>query len=40
VNNNNIKIGLKLSGDFNTFTTANYRSIEQAICNIVSKDRK
>jgi len=40
INNNNIKVELKVNADIATFTTSNYSSIEQEICDKIGKDPK
>lgn len=39
INNNNIKLEIKLTGVFTSLTTAQYLDIEQSICDKTGKDR-
>lgn len=40
INNNNIKIFIKINAALSSFTTANYESIEIDIADRIGKDRK
>jgi len=39
VNNNNIKLGLVLAGNFTALTTEQYVAIEDALCELAGKDK-
>jgi len=38
INSNHVKVSYKLTGDFSSFTTSNYRDVEKAVADIVGKD--